>query len=94
MYVHVIYLHVHNKTNKYLTGAKISKSNTQNVERDKLYIVNTRIHDRSLSCIGTGTSIKRHKTSFMFRFLDMTRSKEDSLCKQITVDVVAMLVGL
>ena len=94
MYVHVIYLHVHNKTKKYHTGAKISKSNTQNVERGKLYIVNTRIHDRSLSCIGTGTSIKRHKTSFMFRFLDMTRSKEDSLCKQITVDVVAMLVGL
>jgi hypothetical protein len=30
----------------------------------------------------------------MFRFLDMTRSNEDSLCKQITVDVVAMLVGL
>ena len=120
MYVHVIYLHVHNKTKIYHTGAKNSKSNTQNVERDKLYIVNTRIHDRSLSCIGTGTSIKRdklyivntrihdcslscigtgtsikrHKTSFMFRFLDMTRSKEDSLCKQITVDVVAMLVGL
>jgi hypothetical protein len=79
---------------KYQTGGNIS--NTQNVERDKMDTPNTPIQTSSLSCIGTGTSITKWwvKPSFMFRFLDMTRSNEDSLCKQITVDVVAMLVGL
>ena len=35
-----------------------SKINVKIVERGKIDTPNTQIHDRSLSCLGTGTSIK------------------------------------
>jgi hypothetical protein len=45
------------KQEKYHTVGTISKSNIKIVERGKIDITNTQIHDRSLSCLGTGTSI-------------------------------------
>jgi hypothetical protein len=40
------------------TSSRISKSNINIVERDKIDTPNTYIHDYSLSWLGTGTSIK------------------------------------
>ena len=46
------------KNNKYHTVETVLKPNIKIVERDKLDTSNTQIHDRSLSWLGTGTSIK------------------------------------
>jgi uncharacterized pyridoxal phosphate-containing UPF0001 family protein len=43
---------------KYHTVGTIQKSNIKIVERGKIDTLNTQIHDRSVSCLGTGTSIK------------------------------------
>jgi hypothetical protein len=44
---------------KYDTVETIPKSNIKMTERGKIDTPNTQIHDRSLSWLGTGTSIKR-----------------------------------
>jgi hypothetical protein len=43
---------------KYHTVGIIPKSNIKILERGKIYTSNTQIHDRSLSFLGTDTSIK------------------------------------
>lgn len=68
MDVHVIYPHVIIKK-KYHTGGKISKSKIQNVERCKMYTLNTPIHDRALSIIGTGTTIRSGGTKLVLCFV-------------------------
>ena len=47
-----------NKTKKYHTVGKSQKSNWGIIERDKIYIPSTQIHDCSLSWLGTNTSIQ------------------------------------
>jgi len=47
------------KHKKYLTVRLIPKSNRKIIERGKLDITNTLIHDCSLLWLGTGTSIKK-----------------------------------
>jgi hypothetical protein len=47
------------KNKKYDTVETIPKSNIKMTERGKFDTPNTQIHDRSLSWLGTGTSIKR-----------------------------------
>jgi len=48
------------KTKKYYTVGTVSKSSkTKIVERGNIDTLNTQIHDRSISCLGTGTSIKQ-----------------------------------
>ena len=42
---------------KYHTLGTIPKSNIKIVERGKIDTSNTQIHDRSLSCLGTSSSI-------------------------------------
>ena len=46
------------KNKKYHTVGTIPKSNIKIVERGKMYTPNIKIHDRPLSCLGTGASIK------------------------------------
>lgn len=60
MYMHVIksFL-IKLKTQKYHTVTTTAKSNTEIVGRDKIDILNTQVHDCSLSWPSTGTSIKR-----------------------------------
>jgi hypothetical protein len=43
----------------YHTLGTVPKSNKNITESDKIDILNTQIHDCSLSCLGTGTSIGR-----------------------------------
>jgi len=43
---------------KYHTVGIVPKSNIKIIERGKIDTPNTKIHDRSLSWLGTGTSIK------------------------------------
>jgi hypothetical protein len=45
------------KKRKYQTVGPIPKFYRKIVERDKIYTLNTQIHDRSLSSVGTGTAI-------------------------------------
>jgi hypothetical protein len=45
------------KNKKFHTVGNISKSNIKIDERGKFDITNTQIHDHSLPCHGTGTSI-------------------------------------
>ena len=56
--------------NKMKTNTTLSRqfqnSNIKVVERDKIDISNTQIHDRSLSCLGTGTSIKNGGVKLVF----------------------------
>ena len=47
------------KQNNTETVGTISKSNIKIVERDKIDILNTQIHDCSLVWFGTDTSIKK-----------------------------------
>ena len=49
------------KKGKYHTVTTVSESNIKILERDKIYTPNTQIHDRSQSCLDTGTSIKYDK---------------------------------
>jgi hypothetical protein len=44
------------KTN--ITSATVPKSNRKFIERGNIDITNTQLHDRSLSWLGTGTSMK------------------------------------
>ena len=44
----------------------VLKSNIEIVERDKIDTPNTRIHDRLLSLLGTGTSIKSGRVKLVF----------------------------
>ena len=44
------------KTN--ITAATVPKSNRKFIERGNIDITNTQLHDRSLSWLGTGTSMK------------------------------------
>jgi len=44
---------------KYHAVGTVPKSNSKIVRRDKINTPNTQIHDYKLSCIGTGTSMKR-----------------------------------
>ena len=46
------------KNTKYSNVGTILKFNRTIIERGEIYILNTQIHDRSFSCLGTGTSIK------------------------------------
>jgi len=46
------------KNKKNHTVGTIQKSNIKIVERGKIDTLNTQIHDRSVSWLGTGTSIK------------------------------------
>ena len=46
------------KDKNYHTFRTVPKSNRKIVEKSKLDTSNTQIHGRSLSCLGTGTSIK------------------------------------
>ena len=46
------------KNKKYNTAGTVPKSNIKIVERDTVDTPNTQIHNRSLSWLGTGTSIK------------------------------------
>jgi hypothetical protein len=46
------------KNRKYYTVRTVPKSNRKIVERVEIDISNRQIHDRSLSWLGTGTSIK------------------------------------
>ena len=46
------------KNEKYQTVGTFPKFNRKIVARDKIDTPNTQIHDNSLSCLGTGTSIK------------------------------------
>jgi len=46
------------KKQKYHMVGTVPKSNRKIVQRDKIDIPNTQIHDRSLLWLGTGTSIK------------------------------------
>jgi len=47
------------KSKNYHTAETILKSNRQIVDQGKIDTLNTQIHDCSLSCLGTGTSIRR-----------------------------------
>ena len=47
------------KSKNYHTAETILKSNRQIVDQGKIDTLNTQIHDCSLSCLGTGTSIGR-----------------------------------
>jgi len=47
------------KNKKYHTVETVLKSNRKIVERGKIDTTNTQRHDRSLSWLGTGTSIKK-----------------------------------
>ena len=47
-----------NPPKKYYTVETVAKSNRKIIERGEIDISNTQIYDRSLSCLGTGTSIK------------------------------------
>ena len=49
------------KNGKYHTVTTVSESNIKILERDKIDTPNTQIHDRSQSCLDTGTSIKYDK---------------------------------
>ena len=53
------------KNNKYHNVGTISKSNIKIVERGKIDIPNTQIHDRSLPWLGAGTSIKRGRVKLV-----------------------------
>jgi hypothetical protein len=46
------------KNNKYYAVGAIPKSNIKIVIRGKIDIPYTQMHDRSLSCLGTDTSMK------------------------------------
>jgi hypothetical protein len=46
------------KTKQYRIVGTIPKSNIKIIERGKMYIPNTQIHDSSLSLHGTGISMK------------------------------------
>jgi hypothetical protein len=46
------------KNKKCHTVETVSKSNQNFIETGKIYTPNTHIHDRSLSLLGTGTSVK------------------------------------
>ena len=46
------------KNEKYHTVGTVPNSNSKFVERGKFDTSNTHIHDRTLSCLGTGTSVK------------------------------------
>ena len=46
------------KNNKYHTVETIPRSNIKIVEKGKIDFSNTQIHNRSLSCLGTGTLIE------------------------------------
>jgi len=52
------------KNKKYHTVGKVTKSDRNVVERGKTDTINTQIHDRSLSCFGTGTLIKSGVVNF------------------------------
>ena len=58
------------KNKIYFTDPKSNKI----VEKDKFDTPNTQIHDRSLSWLGTGTSLKKWRdlTSFMYQNLNVT----------------------
>ena len=60
MYMHVIksFL-IKLKTQKYHTVTTTAKSNTEIVGRDKIDILNTQVHDCSLSWPSTGTSTNK-----------------------------------
>jgi hypothetical protein len=47
------------ESKNYYTAETILKSNRQIVDQGKIDTLNTQIHDCSLSCLGTGTSIRR-----------------------------------
>ena len=47
------------KNKKYHTLEIVPKSNNQTVERGAIDTLNTQMLDHSLSCLGTGISIKR-----------------------------------
>jgi hypothetical protein len=52
---------------KYHTVGTVPKSNIKIVERGKIDTHNTKIYDRSLSVLGTGTSIKSHIKFFVVK---------------------------
>ena len=58
------YLYIVNKmkNKKYQTVGTFPKIQWKIVERDKINTFNTHIHDRSLSCHGTCTSMKKGRT--------------------------------
>ena len=56
IHFYLIFLIMKNK--KYYTVGTIPKSNIKIVKRGKIDTSNTKIHDHSLSCLGTGTAIK------------------------------------
>jgi hypothetical protein len=47
------------KSKNYHTAETILKSNRQIVDQGKIDTLSTQLHDCSLSCLGTGTSIRR-----------------------------------
>jgi hypothetical protein len=53
------------KNKKYHTLEIVPKSNNQTVERGTIDTLNTHMLDRSLSCLGTGISIKRGRVKLM-----------------------------
>jgi hypothetical protein len=46
------------KNKKYYNVWTVPKYNRKSEERDKIKTLSTSIHDCSLSCLGTGTSVK------------------------------------
>ena len=56
-YYMVIKRKIKNKNKKYDTFGTIPKSNIKIAKRGKIDSLTTQIHDRSLSWLGTGTSI-------------------------------------
>jgi len=55
------------KQKQYHTVGTVPKSNIKIVERGKTDTPNTNIYDRSLSLLGTGTSIKSHIKFFVVK---------------------------
>jgi len=55
---HTVVLSELDEKQKYHTVRTVTKYNIKIVERCKIYTPNTQVHDCSLSCLGTGTSIK------------------------------------
>ena len=58
IYARVPHNELKRKAKKYHAVGTVPNSNRKILESGKIDIPNTQIHDRSLSCIGTGISIK------------------------------------
>jgi hypothetical protein len=76
------------KENKYMlldkyyhTLGTVPKSNKNITESDKIDILNTQIHDRSLSWLGTGTSIKSGRVKLVLLAYTSTISEMMLSCK-------------